>query len=326
LGNVPADVVAELLQQPGDILPPTDAFFRLQSAYTIAPVRPRSTWISYTVQSGDTLEKIAKRFGIAIDTLAWNNDITYVNLLSPGGTLTILPEDGVLHRANGNETLQQIAEKYKVSPYRIIDSDYNPRLQSVNARPETLLPADYMVMVPGGTSEKKLLYWSPKITVGAGTSGGSANVQAGSTVSFGVGQGGSCGSVPNTGGSGSLLLPLPLGSYEVTRGFTSYHSGIDLAGRSGTTVFAADSGYIVYAGWVTYGYGNVVVIAHGSMMTIYGHLSSISVGCGQFVSQGQVVGATGSTGNSSGPHLHFEVRVASGGEFVPVNPAGYRGF
>lgn len=320
-GDVPVDVIADLLLQAGDTAPPSDTLYRQQSAYTIAPVRPRSGPIQYTIKVGDTLESIAKQFGISTDSIVWNSDIVYVNRLFPGDTLTIVPEDGVLHKASGSETIQQIAEKYKVSAIRIIDSEYNPKLQSAGAMPETVLPTDTLVMVPGGVSEKKALYWNPPVKVESGGTSGAVG-----SVTFGIGQAGSCGPTPGTGGAGSLLLPLPAGSYNVTRGFSGSHGGIDLAGRAGTTVFAAATGNVMYVGWVTYGYGNVIVLNHGDIWTIYGHLSSYNVSCGQTVQAGQPIGATGSTGNSSGPHLHFEVRANVGGEFFPVNPTGYRAF
>jgi lipoprotein NlpD len=119
-----------------------------------------------------------------------------------------------------------------------------------------------------------------------------------------------------------LRIPLPPG-YQVIRGFFPGHTGIDLAMPAGTTVFAADGGTIIFAGWSNWGYGYSIVIAHGGMLTLYGHLSRIGVSCGQRVSQGQPIGAVGSTGNSSGPHLHFEIRPG-GGE--PVNPVGYLAF
>jgi murein DD-endopeptidase MepM/ murein hydrolase activator NlpD len=315
--DVPVDVIADLLLQPGDTAPPNDALYRQQSAYTIAPVRPRSTWFSYTVRLGDSLDSLSKRFGLTIDTLAGSNDVVYVNRLFPGDELVILPEDGVLHNANGQETIQQIADKYKVSPVRIIDSEYNAKLSSAGATPSTILPPDMQIMVPGGLAEKKLLYWSPPVKVERSSTGGSG------FVTFGVGQAGSCGRVGPGAGTGSFVLPLPVGTYNVTRGFSGGHGGVDMAGRAGTTVFAADSGNVLYAGWVNYGYGNVVVLSHGDKWTIYGHLSSISVSCGQGVGQGAVIGATGSTGDSSGPHLHFEVRTFDGSTWVPASPLGY---
>lgn len=312
-GEVPIDLVAELLMRPAEVLPPQGALYRAQSPYTIAPARGRSQIIQYRIQPGDTLEKIAARFGISQDTIVWNNDGIYVNRLLPGDTLTILPEDGILHRTRQEETIQAIADKYKVSPFRIVDSEFNPLLR--NASPMTLLPPGIDVMVVGGVSDKKPVYWNPGITIqGGGGSGGSG------TVSFGGGPG-SCGAQPNAGGSGALVVPLPP-IYTVIRGFSSYHTGIDLAAPTGTTVFAADGGTVIFAGWSNWGYGNTVVLAHGSLLTLYGHMSRVSVSCGQVVSRGTPIGAVGSTGNSSGPHLHFEVRIGE----VPQNPESYLGF
>jgi murein DD-endopeptidase MepM/ murein hydrolase activator NlpD len=84
------------------------------------------------------------------------------------------------------------------------------------------------------------------------------------------------------------------------------HPAIDIAGSTGSPVWASDNGVVVYAGWSNYGYGNLIVVDHGNgWQTLYAHLNSISVGCGQSVNQGQGIGGLGSTGNSSGTHLHF---------------------
>jgi murein DD-endopeptidase MepM/ murein hydrolase activator NlpD len=97
------------------------------------------------------------------------------------------------------------------------------------------------------------------------------------------------------------------------------HEGIDLGAPYGTPIHAAADGVVVYCGWMD-GYGNLTVIDHGGgIATAYGHQSSIAVGCNQQVTQGQVIGAVGSTGHSTGPHLHFEVRVNG----TPVDPLGY---
>ena len=121
-------------------------------------------------------------------------------------------------------------------------------------------------------------------------------------------------------GSGSLIWPV---SGPVTSGFGyrwgRLHAGIDIAVPVGTAMRAADGGRVAIAGWVG-GYGNYTCIQHGgSLSTCYGHQSSISVSVGQSVSQGQVIGATGNTGNSTGPHVHFETRVNGN----PVDPMGY---
>jgi len=97
------------------------------------------------------------------------------------------------------------------------------------------------------------------------------------------------------------------------------HEGIDIGASYGSAIHAAASGTIIYCGWES-GYGNLTVIDHGgNLATAYGHQSSIAVTCGQQVSQGQVIGYVGSTGHSTGPHLHFEVRING----APVDPMGY---
>ncbi len=98
------------------------------------------------------------------------------------------------------------------------------------------------------------------------------------------------------------------------------HNGIDIGAGIGSAIFAADSGTVVYAGWLNGGYGNFVMIDHGNgFSTWYEHLENIQVNCGDNVFQGSVIGTAGSTGNSTGAHLHFEIRYGG----MPVNPWDY---
>jgi murein DD-endopeptidase MepM/ murein hydrolase activator NlpD len=125
---------------------------------------------------------------------------------------------------------------------------------------------------------------------------------------------------PVVSGSGQLSWPV---SGPVTSGFGSrwgrMHEGIDIAVGEGTPVHAAASGTVIYAGWLE-GYGNLVVIDHGNgLSTAYGHNSSLASSLGQSVAAGQVIAYSGSTGHSTGPHVHFEVRLNGS----PVDPLGY---
>ena len=122
-----------------------------------------------------------------------------------------------------------------------------------------------------------------------------------------------------SGGGTWWSNPLPNGTY--VRGFYAGHSGIDIAGSVGAPIYAANGGPILYSGWNNWGYGNTVVIGHGAFSTLYGHMSSIAVRCGQSVDAGQIIGYVGSTGNSSGPHLHFELRYLN----QPRNPSATAG-
>jgi murein DD-endopeptidase MepM/ murein hydrolase activator NlpD len=133
---------------------------------------------------------------------------------------------------------------------------------------------------------------------------------------------GACESVVNGSiGSGAFIWPADnhlLSGYDYDP--SANHPGIDIDGNEGDPVYAADSGVVVYAGWNSWGYGNVIVINHGnSWQTLYAHLSTYYVNCGVSVVQGGVIGAIGSTGNADGAHLHFEMMFGG----VRVNPHDY---
>ena len=140
---------------------------------------------------------------------------------------------------------------------------------------------------------------------------------AGNVIAFDPGSPYSCGSV--SGGGTAWVNPLPNGTY--VRGYYAGHSGIDVAAPVGSPIYAANGGPVLYAGWNNWGYGRAVVIGHGPWSTLYGHMNNIAVRCGQVVGAGQVVGYVGSTGNSSGPHLHFEIRYRN----QPQDPAATAG-
>jgi hypothetical protein len=121
-------------------------------------------------------------------------------------------------------------------------------------------------------------------------------------------------------GSGGFIWPTDVHALAGRNYSWRWHPGLDLYALYGDPIYAADAGLVVYAGWNSWGYGNMVVIDHGNgWHTLYAHFSEINVSCGQAVGQGEVIGLAGSTGRSTGPHLHFEMR-AEGGR---VNPWGY---
>ena len=127
-------------------------------------------------------------------------------------------------------------------------------------------------------------------------------------------------------GSGALTLPVagpvtsPFGARtSPTTGAQEFHEGIDIGAARGTPIRAAASGTVTFAGQMS-GYGNVVIVSHdGGLQTRYAHQSAMSVTAGQTVAAGDVIGAVGSTGEATGPHLHFEVRLNG----VAVDPAPY---
>lgn len=247
--------------------------------FTIIPERTRREMQVYTVQGGDTVLGIANRFKLNPETIQWSNPKIDQNpdLLSIGDQLKLLPVDGVLHTVRAGDTLSALAQKYKVGTEEIVAYASN-NLQDVNA----LLIIGSDIVVPGGTKAA-----APALAA----AGWAASVSApdGAPV-----------------GSGNFSWPA---SGSISQGYWGGHRAIDIAGRIGAAVSAADDGFVTTAGggW-NGGYGNYVVIDHGNgFSTLYGHMTTIYVNAGETVSAGQQIGTMGNTGNSTGPHLHFEV-------------------
>lgn len=270
--------------------------------FTIIPDRPRNEVIQYEVQAGDTIFTIAERFGLKPESIAWSNDRSIIGGLRAGQNLNIMPVDGAYYTVSTQQTIAEVASQLGVDPYTIIDTEYNDLF---GAEPETVLNVGTKVVVPGGTAEA--ISWNARVERSGDAQNSSSGGNGGSQIIFEPGDPGSCGWTDNPGGSGGWTNPMG-GGYTWSRGFTSWHSGVDLAAPPGTPVRAALGGTVIFAGWNSYGYGYAIVLAHGPYTTLYGHLSEIYVSCRSYVAAGQTIGGVGSTGDSSGPHLHFEIR------------------
>jgi len=274
---------------------------RLTVIHTTLPTRPRFDIGEYTVENGDTIFGIAQKFDLKPETLLFGNyDILADNAesLRVGQKLRILPIDGVYYQWHAGDGLNGVAKFYGVTPEIIIewpgnhlDKNSVGDLASPNIKPGT------GIVIPGG--HRDFVTWSaPVIT------------RKDPAVAKILGPG-ACGPV-NDGpiGTGKFIWPTVLkylSGFDYTPSINHY--GIDIAAKMGAPVFAVDSGVVVYAGWNNWGYGNMIVLDHGNgWQSLYAHLSSLNVGCGSFVNQGNTIAAAGSTGNSSGPHLHFELR------------------
>jgi murein DD-endopeptidase MepM/ murein hydrolase activator NlpD len=306
-----------MLPTPGAAMPPYQAVSlkvmavrRAVVLHTDVPSRPREKVIKYKVQRGDTIFGIAEKFGLKPETILWGNYDTLADdphRLRPGQELNILPTDGTYYQWHAGDNLRVVAKFFGVKPEDIIDYPGNHLPADTDPEHPNIEPGTWLI-VPGG--RRQFVSWSaPQIP------------RSNPAVAKILGPG-FCGEV-YTGpvGSGTFIWPTTLhylSGYDYSPAINHY--GIDIAGKLGYPVYAVDNGVVVYAGWNNWGYGNVVVIDHGNgWQSLYAHLSRILVQCGQGVTQGEVIGAIGSTGNSTGPHLHFELRNDKYGKVNPWN-------
>lgn len=275
-----------------------DGLSRQASLDTERPLRPSTEVIRYTVQPGDSVFAIADKFQLDPETILWGNLEALgddPHALLPGIELNVLPVDGVYYQWQAGDHLDRVAEQFGVSADTILDWPGN----GLSPVAPQIDPGDWLV-VPGG--ERAFQNWHvptiPRGSAGVGSvygSGGCEQDILGGAV-----------------GSGGFIWPV---ANQVISGndYWSGHLALDLAAGLGESVWAADGGVVVFAGGSYGGYGMIVAIDHGNdWQTVYAHLSALSVTCGQSVSQGELIGRAGSTGYSTGPHLHFEVRFEDG--------------
>ena len=252
--------------------------------------RLRHDIIAYEVETGDTVSTIAEKFGISVNTILWANNLSAYSLIRPGDSLTILPTSGVAHQVTSGQTLAAIAKKYSIDEALIME---------FNELKSDQLAIGQKLIIPGGRKET---YAAPSPRSRSGlallkdliTSKDDKKIFSGNKMTW-----------PTVGN-------------RITQYFSWRHFAVDIANHVGTPLYAADSGVVQTAGWGR-GYGNQVVINHGGgKSTRYGHQSKILVKVGQQVKKGQVIGLMGSTGWSTGPHLHFEV-IINGAKKNPLN-------
>lgn len=228
------------------------------------------TW--HTLQAGESLSTVASRYGLSVDAMIGANpDISSMDRLPLGIDLLIPPSAGLVVKLDYGESLLDLVRQYDVEPQAVVAA--NDLRSPFDVVPGMLVflpgvrPDEALARLKQVREEENRYIW------------------------------------PIHG-----RLTSYYGARNLGMGTSSFHRGIDIAAPSGTAVAASRSGTVTYAGWSNQGYGNLVKIRHaGGAETWYGHFSAITVSVGEYVSQGDIIGRVGSTGISTGPHLHFEL-------------------
>ncbi len=285
---------------------------RAADYHTNLPAKPREDIIEYQVVAGDTIFGIAEKFGLQPEWVLWSNKHILGDnpaFIRPGLTLLIPPFQGVVHQwVAGVDGLNGVAKGTSASVDDILDWPWNHLdRDTIGDYSMPNIPDGKLIFIPHGTGQ--FTDWLPTFT--------RANPAAASTMGPGY-----CGLVYDGPiGNGTFIWPTTetyLSGYNYSP--STNHFGIDIAGKIGNPVYGVDAGVVVYSGWNTNGYGNLIVVDHGNgWQSVYAHLNQVRLGCGDYVFQGDVIGDLGTTGNSTGPHLHFELRNGS----TKVNPWDY---
>ena len=242
----------------------------------------RTKLVEYTVQTGDVIGSIAEKFGVSANTILWENNLSAYSLIRPGNKLTILPMSGVTHSVKRGEIL---TSKYQTEAEKIVAANKLADSSDISIGD--------MLFIPDGVPPTKIVssYTPPKSINNSNNSSDVIPPDADDV---------------NTG----TKLLWPLLSHKITQYYRWGHSGLDIGDKTGNPIYAAEAGKVEKAGWNAGGYGNYIIINHGNgLKTLYGHASKLLVSTGDSVSRGQTIALIGSTGRSTGPHLHLEVRV-----------------
>ncbi len=251
----------------------------------------RQEIVYYTVKQGDTVSSIARSFGITVNTVLWANNLSTYSLLKIGDKLTILPQSGLLYTVKKGDTLAAISRTYDVDMDKIIAANSLGNTLQVGAK----------LIIPGA---KKIS--APAIRTTSNTS------YTGVSVIKDL--------VNPPAKPSTTKMAWPTEGYRITQYFSWSHPGLDIGNKTGTPLYAAEDGKVIISqGGYNGGYGNTILLDHGDgVKTRYGHASKLYVKVGDTVKRGEVIAAMGSTGRSTGPHIHFEV-IINGTKYNPLN-------
>ncbi len=263
--------------------------FKTGATQTIISRSSRKETIEYEVKEGESLASVARDFGLSPDTIRYANKMSN-NTVTVGQKLTIPPTDGIYIAVRKNDTLSSIATRYKISVDNLL------RYNSIN-KDEPIF-AGQQLLIPGIVA--------PKLA-----SGSQQYVPSGDVTGLP--------SFNPAADTGQFVWPTTSPNHYISQGYWYAHKAVDLNRLNGWGIYASAAG-IVRTYSTRWGYGNYIDINHGNgWVTRYAHLSQFKVRSGEYVEQGQLIAIMGSTGRSSGPHLHFEIRYNG----APLNPLSY---
>lgn len=260
------------------------------------PQGPASTQkpFIYTVVDGDTIAGIASTYSISANTILSANGLGSTDTIKSGDHLTILPITGILYTVKSGDTVLSIADTYKAKADEIVSAN--------GLQDSSKIALGQKLIIPNGDAP---VVEAPQIV--------SQNTQTARDPGNEPTPAPQQEQVHSSNGFG-----WPTISHHISQYFKGGHTGIDIDNRSMPPVFAAQEGTVEFAGWLG-AYGNLIIINHGNgLTTYYAHLTKFYVAKGATVQKGDAIAKMGSTGNSTGPHVHFEVRRFG----VPINPLG----
>ncbi|MFC1613373.1 peptidoglycan DD-metalloendopeptidase family protein [Patescibacteria group bacterium] len=284
-----ADGVEEEFQK-AMIISGSDALVKPDITSTLETPEKRDEIIQYLVQTGDVIGSIASKFNVSMNTILWENNLSYYSIIRPGDTLSILPVSGISHSVKSGETLGFIANKYSAEIDKVLA--YN------NLKETDVINKGQKLIIPDGIKRV--------VSVPSVASAGSSNIQkvfAGAPSKYAADSG----------------FIWPTTTKRITQYYNWKHHGLDIGGKTGNSIYAIEKGQIILSGW-TKGYGYNIIVDHGGgQKSRYAHFSKLYVKKGALVSKGQQIGEMGSTGWSTGPHLHLEIIING----AKVNPLKY---
>jgi murein DD-endopeptidase MepM/ murein hydrolase activator NlpD len=236
---------------------------------------------TYVVQAGDTLGGIARRYGLSVSTVLWANNLTLRSTLQVGAKLKILPTNGVTYVAKKGDSISSIAKKFQVDSSVILKANLLASANQLQVGEELVVPGGAppapVIKIPSSVGSVKNVFRPPS-------------------------------EAPPSREVEGTQMAWPTDQHLINQYFHNGHPGVDINGNLHNAIYAATDGIVTKAGWNAFGYGNMILLDSGDgIVTRYGHASVLYVQAGDQVKKGQTMGMIGSTGHSTGPHLHFEV-------------------